>query len=266
MRLYRGLAVAGLVFLSWTSSFGSSATGVVEYRSGSGFVPGYTNAASALGAPSRMTGGQFPGPVDPFDPPYLPEQIVSIGAGGSLTLEFAEPIANDPANPFGLDFIIFGNAGFAITNNDFSGGGITDGSLFGASEGITRVSVSSDGSSFYELSPSLAPVVDGPFPTDGAGDFRRPLDPSLTTASFAGKDLSAIRALYNGSAGGTAFDLGWARDSQGQPVTLDSARYVRIDVISGVSEVDGIVAVPEPAVGGILVVGMALVLSRRKKG
>src|SRR5687767_8543491 len=44
------------------------ASSVLSYDSGSGFAIGYTNASSALGEPSRVTPGQFGGPVDPFSP------------------------------------------------------------------------------------------------------------------------------------------------------------------------------------------------------
>jgi hypothetical protein len=228
---------------------------VVNYVPGTGVQAGNTLPASALGEPSRITPGQFGGPVDPFNPPYLGEQIVSIGAGGSLTLGFGSPVANEPSNPFGLDFIIFGNAGFQIVNGDFSGGGITDGSLFGANSGPTRVSVSSDGQTFYELSPSLTPVVDGPFPTDGSGNVFSPLDPALKSSSFNGKDLAGIRQLYNGSAGGAAFDISWARTPEGQPINLSSIQFVRVDVLSGVSEIDAVTVVPEPTVLCLLGVG-----------
>ncbi|HEV8540817.1 MAG TPA: hypothetical protein VGR78_00355 [Verrucomicrobiae bacterium] len=220
-----------------------AASAVVSYHPGIDFAAGFTNATAALGEPSRNTPGQFGGPVDPFDPPYLTEQIVSIGVGGSLTLKFDSPISNNPANPFGLDFIIFGNNGFVITNGDFSGGGITDGSLFAQNTGSTRVSVSGDGTNFYQLTSSAAPVVDGFFPTDGPGDFSIPVDPSLNLLAFAGNNLDGIRNLYAGSGGGTAFDISWARDAQGQPVDLDSIQFVRIEVLSGTSEVDAVAAV-----------------------
>ena len=48
-----------------------------------------------------------------------PAEVISIGAGGSLTLRFDSPIANSPSNRFGIDFIIFGNTGFIVTNEDF---------------------------------------------------------------------------------------------------------------------------------------------------
>ncbi len=246
----------------------SFADSIVSYTSGTGFAPGFTDPNSALGEPSRITPGQFGGPVDPFDPPFLAGQLVSVGAGGSLTLGFSTPIVNDPTHPYGLDFVIFGNSGFQIVNGDYSGGGITDGSLFGAAEGATRVSVSSDGVAFYTLSPSLAPVVDGPFPTDGSGNFSTPLNPSLTTGSFAGKDMAGIRQLYQGSAGGTAYDIAWARNSAGQAVDLSSIRFVRVDVLSGVSEIDGIsavAAVPEPEVIVLLAGGLAVMYGCRRR-
>jgi hypothetical protein len=246
------------------SDFADAAT---QYNPGSGIPAGYTNVAAALGEPSSFTGGAFPGPVDPFSPPYLPEQVVSVGAGGSLTLRFDAGIQNDPSHPFGLDFIVFGNAGFVITNGDFTGGGITDGSMFGANDGVTRVSVSADGTTFYELTPSLAPVVDGPFPTDGAGNFLLPVDPMLTSGSFAGKNLAGIRALYGGSAGGAAYDLAWARDGQGLPVALSEVSHVRIDVLSGVAEIDGVAIVPEPSTWVLLLLGGAglAIASRRSR-
>src|SRR5688572_14673803 len=106
LRSFLGLVGASLLFPSINHAAGF-ADNFSEYLPGSGFSAGFTNAASALGEPSRFTGGQFPCAVDPFSPAYLPEQLVSIGAGGSLTLHFDAGIPNDPSNPFGLDFIVF---------------------------------------------------------------------------------------------------------------------------------------------------------------
>jgi hypothetical protein len=236
-----------------TPKAASYADQVIAYKPGTGFATdftsgaGLTNASSSLGEPARSTPGIFGGPVDPFNPAYLGSQLVSVGTGGSLTVHLESPAKNSAANPFGVDFIVYGNAGFIITNGDFSGGGITDGSLFGASSGNVRVSVSADNVNYYELSPSLAPVLDGLLPTDGAGTFGQASDPALKSAAFSGKDLKGIRAIYAGGAGGTGFDLDWARNAQGGPVNIESANYIRIDVLSGTSEISGFaVAVPEP--------------------
>ena len=261
------LALAGLLSASPANAAGF-ADAIISYKPGTGFATefgsglGFTNTAAVLGEPSRIIPGQFGGPVDPFNPPYLREQLVSIGAGGSLTVRLDAPALNLPGNPFGIDFMIFGNAGFTITNANFIGGGITDGSLFGANSGDARVFVSTDNVEYFLLSPSLAPGVDRYFPTDGAGDFSRPLNPALQAADFSGRDLAGIRSLYGGSGGGAGFDLGWALDANGRSVNLTSIRFVRIDVLSGAAEIDAIVAVPEPSSWALGLLGFGLLLAR----
>ena len=228
---------------------------------------GYDQAEAALGEPSRVIPGEFGGPVDPFNAPWQTDQIVSVGTGGSLTIRFDAPVRNAPTNPHGLDFLVFGSSAFVIVNGDYSGGGVTDGSLFGDNAGgASRVSVSTDGTRFFMLDPTLAPGVDGWFPTDGQGDFRLPVDPALREADFAGRTLAGIRELYAGSGGGIGYDLAWARDEEGRPVTLESVEYVRIDVLAGRAEIDAFTAVPEPEAVTLCLVGIGvLVLSRQRR-
>lgn len=242
------LALAGLVVTSHAADKVRPPEGfaesVVSYDPGTGFVAGFTNADAALGEPSQVTPGDFGGPVDPFDPPFLSSQVVSIGAGGSLTVKFKKPIGNNQHNRFGIDFIIYGNSGFIITNDtdgnfNFIGTPATDGSLFGNNPGETRVSVSNNGKKFYVLNPALASTVDGLFPTDGSGDFHTPVDPTLTPADFSGLTAEGIQALYLGSAGGTGYDIAWAQDENGKPAKLHEIHYIRVEVLSGTSEVDG---------------------------
>ena len=266
---FLAIASAGALFSPIVASAQFAET-VVSYTSGTGFQPGYNTPASALGEPSRITPGMFGGPVDPFNSAYLSSQLVSLGVGGSLTVQFNSPILNSPVNPFGLDFNIFGNAGFVITNSldenwNYIGTPRTPGSLYGADATGTRVSISADGINFFTLNPALAPIVDGLFPTDGSGDFGLPVNPALNASSFTGQDLLGIRSLYNGSGGGRGFDISWAQDGIGNSVALASISFVRVEVLGGNAEIDGFVVVPEPTTLslGMLAAG-ALWFGRRR--
>jgi len=256
------LALAGW-FVIPTVVHAQFADSVVAYTEGSGVQLGYNNPNAALGAPAFYNGYQN---TDPFNPPYLSTDIVGVGTGGSITLQLSTPIQNNPNNPFGLDFIIFGHAGFNIVNGDYSGGGITDGTFFTGGTSDVRVSVSADGTTFYTLNPALTPQVDGLFPTDSSGNPLLPVNPALTAADFAGQDLNGIRALYAGSAGGAGFSLAWAIDSNGQSVYLPSVDYVRLDVLNDgtAAYIDAISVVPEPATWTLALTSAGLFLLRRR--
>ena len=261
-KLLVSLAFAGVFVPTITNA--QFADSVVSYTEGDGVVSGYNDPTAALGAPTVYNGYQN---TDPFNPPYQSSDIVGIGTnGGSITLQFNTPIQNNPNNPFGLDFIIFGHAGFNITNGDYSGGGITDGSLFTGGTSDVRVSVSADGSTFYTLNPALTPQVDGLYPTYAGGNPFLPVNPSLTAADFAGLDLTQIEALYNGSAGGAGFDIGWAVNNLNQSVSLPSIDYVRLDVLNDGTPayIDAISVVPEPTTLALVITGAGLFLIRRR--
>lgn len=66
------------------------------------------------------------------------DKLVSLGAfGGSIVLGFEQPVLNDPANPYGIDFSIFGNAfpgssepGVIWVMKDENGNGLPDDSWY----------------------------------------------------------------------------------------------------------------------------------------
>jgi hypothetical protein len=232
---------------------------VVNYVAGTDPTPGYDNPWAALGSPERMTGesGGFPAAVTPFNSPWGMEEIVSIGAGGSLTLRFDTPIRNDPSNPYGVDLLVFGNGFFVWSPGDVAAGL--------AAEGPFSVSVSADGVNF---SPVAGMFFDSIFPTLGyqdlqgafdtppgsvLTDFTRPMDPSLTPADFIGLDFAQIAALYGQSGGGISIDIA----SSG----LSEAWYVRIEAASKV-EIDAVSVTPEPATAAMLALAAAWFLRR----
>jgi hypothetical protein len=243
------------------------ASTVVDYNSGAGFVVGYDNPGRALGAPAFTP---LFGPVTPFNPPFSSGELVSIGAGGHLTLGFASSIFDRPENSFGIDFIIYGNEGFVDFDypNGLTGpGGEVFSDFFGAPP-VTVVSVSYDNSTYYDLLAPAHTRVDVLYPSDSAGQLGVPVDPALTQADFANQSLAGVRSLYAGSAGGTGFDLAWAVDGANNPVALSEIRYVRISVLSGKAEVDAVAStVPD---GGAGIAGMLTLLglavgARRKR-
>ena len=230
-----------LAFASVSPAFGNFADSIISYDPGVGYAKtfsgeGYTNASAALGQPNRET--SF-GPVQPFNPPFDVDEIVSLGTNGSIVLRMAAPIIN--AN--GVDFVLYGNAGFI--DIDYPNGRTdSSASTFGENPGATRVWVSEDNSSYYLLNPALAPVADSLFPTDSAGQFGIPLNSALRRSDFANVTSQQIRELYAGSAGGTAYNVAWAQDGSDNPVFLNAIRFVRIEVLTGRVELDGIAAVP----------------------
>jgi hypothetical protein len=250
----RSLSRVVLPFLIVAAARGDGepyATAVVSYTPGAGVSASYRNPNAALGEPSRMTGSaNFPETVTPFQPPWQPGQVVSIGPGGSLVLELGQPAVDSPDNPYGIDLIVFSNALFT---DDSGGAGVVG---YCAGEG-GLIDVSDDGTHWHEVPGALA---DGPMPTMGfmdagpfdtlAGqaptDFRKPMNPALTVADLQGLPYEDLVRAYDGSAGGVGVDLA--------SVGLAQARFVRIRQPLGANstpEVDAVVVV-RPVVWGDL--------------
>ncbi len=202
------------------------ADAVVAYDPGANPAPGYTTPETALGSPERFTGeGVFPGCVTPFNSAFGLDEIVSIGSGGALTLAFDTPVTDDPANPFGVDLIVFGNALFI--DAAFPAGEV--GGLF--AENVGTIELSADGVTWVPV-PDVLP--DGVFPTIGYADatpyqdvpgtvltdFTKPVDPAMTMADVMGMSHADLIALYDGSGGGAGVDIG--------AVGLASVSFIRI--------------------------------------
>lgn len=209
-------AVAGAVLSLNAAVFaggGPFADAVVSYNPGPSPSSGYTTSAVALGQPERFTGeGLFPSVVSPFSPAFGTDEIVSISPGGHLTLAFDEPIANDPNNLFGIDFIIFSNVGFI--DGDYPNGSVAG--VFSDDGGT--VEVSADGLTWFlingvsadALMPTMGYLDGGAYdfaPGTSLTEFTRPVDPFLTLAHMTGRDLAGVRSAYYGSGGGAGIDI-----------------------------------------------------------
>jgi len=243
---------------------------------------------------------------------------VCLGAfGGRLVFRFENPVENDPQNPFGVDFTIFGNPmpewsepGVVWVMKDENENGEADDSWyelagsdywFSSTEKAHRVTYSNPGGDvaadvpwedqwgntgsiransihtqpYYPLQDSF-PVVDPDSYTlegtlirglvyehpSGMRSIRRTFgyaDNQLRgTLPYTTPDNPYTKAVEN--AGGDAFDIGWAVDSDGVYVELDQVHFIKVQ--SGMqadggwlgelsTELTGAVDVlPDPAITG----------------
>ncbi len=244
-------------------AYAGFATSVVSYAPGTGTSAAYNDPTRALGEPSRLIPGEFGGAVTPFQAPYQGSQLVQVGRGGSLVVRFSTPITNNPANPFGIDLLVFGNAFLPDASYP---DGISSGQI--AAEG-GDIDVSPDGISWFRVASNAA---DGLYPTLGysdltdaysvtpgsvLSDFARPVDPSF--AISAGLTFAQIVAGYSGSGGGFGVDIGAS--------PYPSISFVRISVDAGatfVPEIDGFSVVPAPSAGGLFALGLLTIARRRR--
>ena len=234
----------------------------------------FSDPHTALGRPSIDTVGDGAAapynstvPVVPVFPVWRSYEAVSIGWVGHLTLKFNQPVRDDENNPFGYDFIVFGNSFQKIGGEQdwLSGNPANVTSLF---RDVTRepgvVSLSQDGIKWFTFTADAnfvegtiekfddpnflgdATFSDSTYADDFAPTLGRvydpclstwwgeptnptlPLDPNTTKNMFQGKTVAEICLIYGDSAGGTAFDV----SRFNLPVDSNGRKwfiYVRID-------------------------------------
>jgi len=263
-----GLVVLGFAPVAWTYDYDPNdfAAEVVEYNEGTGACPDWIDGTtfndpnSALGRPTIDTTGDnwnigvaVNVPVVSVYSPFRSFELVTVGHGGHLTVRFNHPVADDENNPYGIDFIVFGNAqqniGRYWTNGDPEDFVINSSSLI-AEPGV--VSVSRDGESWYRyddgpyadsFAPTFGRVYDTNAPDISIGEWNLwwgeptnptvPLDPLLTAESLVGMTVAEVAQVYGCCAGGKGFDLSESG--------MDWIQYVRIEGNNDVTpEVDAV--------------------------
>lgn len=215
---------------------------VVEYVEGDAseydWISGlpFDNPANALGRPTvDTTGENWKIPVSTDVPvvnvyaAFRSFELVTVGEGGRLILRFNHPVRDDDNNPYGVDFIVFGNAqqetgtGLFWENKNPATFWVNSSDLI-AEEAI--VSVSPDGTNWYSyangpyadsFAPTFGRVYDPNNPDQSIGSWNLwwgqatdptlPLNPVLTAQNFVGKTVAQISQMYGESAGGTGYDL-----------------------------------------------------------
>lgn len=263
-------AAVAATFAPCVAVAGVVANGVVDYTPGdfTNFQSekGDTTAASALGFIATDT--PF-GAVNPFNPAYLPSQIVAVGPGGQLTLKMATPLL---ATTRGATLGVFSNNGL----DDFS----SDGSGLAGNPAVTFndpahpeavVSVSSDGVTYVPLNAGNPVVFANPtnYYTDtpirgysqaaGVAHGSQYIPFTGTLASFNGETYAQILTTLNGSDGGTWLDL-----SGTGLATVNDVRFVVPAGANYSFVVDSVSAVPEP-VALLPLAGLLPLVGRRKR-
>lgn len=256
---------------------------VVEYQQG-GPVPvdwiwntPFNLPEASLGRPTiDTTGDWWTGPptdpitVVPVYPAFRVWEMVSIGEGGRLVLAFDHAVENDPRNPCGIDFIIFGNAFQVINGGSYWRNGDPSQCIIGTSSMWAEPGTVSVAQHYDPAYPEMtvwytfdnppgadmfAPTLGRIYDPDNApsglphngwwGAPTHPLipfNPNLGPADFVGHSLAHYARKYGYCAGGTGFDL--------DDVGLQWFRYIRIDnpVGSGMTpEIDAVADVDPDA-------------------
>ena len=172
---------------------------------------------------------------------------------GFVTIKFDHDVIDDPKNPWGVDFIVFGNS-FAVkegTSYVTLGGDPAQVRLTGqgAAEGAL-VEVSQDGETWYafedgpyadDAMPTLGYLYDPAHPDTGLfggnaywglpAHATRPVNPKCTFGDFEGLTLAQACQAYDGSAGGTGYDLSRLWDLPENADGRKWFRYVRISCL-----------------------------------
>ncbi|AEB08655.1 hypothetical protein [Desulfobacca acetoxidans] len=294
MKLGRIILIGLALFLmsgpAWASPY---ATTLVD--SGGTFGPSpYNDPASVLGAPATdfydpwgsWSGGDNYRKVKLVEPAYnyAPDQttklITTLRNPSYIVVGFDHQVINDQNNPYGIDFLVFGNAfyvGSGFVNDETNmatymlvGGAFTENVLVSVSQGPAYEGQPQNEWTWYTY--SNGPYGDNAFPTqayewdqakyDATGngwtddlmDFTKPVNPAYYDTLMAGGLSGAAGiALYEGSGGGTGFDL----DVFG----LDWIQYIKVEGTADFKEgeIDAFADVaPVPVPGAVLLLGGGL--------
>jgi len=210
----------------------------------------YDDPAAVLGAPATdffdplaQWSGQTPvrrvklveGACN-LDPTRTRRLVATLGQGALVIVRFDRPIEDDPAHPYGIDLLVFGNAffpssGFADDATDLNtlmvlGGAFSEPMKVSVSPGFTGQPGQdpADWRTWAWYTYENGPYADTAFPTHAYHwdrtnvcwtsqmmDFTKPVNPALLGLfeSAGAVPLSVADAidLYVGAGGGTGFDI-----------------------------------------------------------
>lgn len=214
----------------------------------------FKQVENVLGRPTMYMAGTWGGPITPHNPAWMAKELLTLnGENNYVVVKFDHDVVEDPNNPWGIDFIAYGNTLAIGTSKKYYEESSHPGNWTykgtSASEPIA-VEVSQDGKTWF-------PYSEAKYTDDWAGtqglvwdeenpetrlyaankwwglptDACYPLDPSKGWSDIAGLTIADLAKMYNGSAGGTGYDLS---KFTGLPATKDGKRWIRYVKFSAV--------------------------------
>ncbi len=235
--------LAGLYYNDAAAVLGKPST-KIDDTAGMGSEPGIFTISMVYGAHTTDPGGA-----------KVIATLGNVSTQGEIVVEFAQPIVEDPANWYGKEFIVYGNSffksnGYVEMATNMESYYLNNGTVNSTSNEAVSVSVSPDLINWYTYT---TPKADMYWPINTFAwdktthawscdelDWTKPVPNWLDYTSFAGKSVVAAIDMYQGSAGGTAFDLAESGFS--------SIKYIRMRSNGG--EVDGLSRVSKPVSSG----------------
>lgn len=147
--------------------------------------------------------------------------ITTIADGAEIVVKFSHKVADDPGNPHGIDFTVFGNTFFegddwVYPDTNMETHYFTNPASVNAEQVMVSVAQGPNGPWFPFAN---GPYGDTAFPTNAFAwdrdannwgeelNWLKPVDPNLSLSAFDGLSAADAIDLYDGSAGGTGFDL-----------------------------------------------------------
>lgn len=257
-----GLIVFAAIFLFASTAFAEFsdfASEVVDYSGSFGPSP-YDDPYSVLGKPSTVCknlGGTEPNfRVKLVEPAYYVDLndkkvVTTLNPNAFIVVKFDHKVVDYPGNLYGIDLIVFGNSYFYAGNisdstnmNTYT---LTNDGWFEQIE----VSVSQDGLTWYGF--DNGPYADDLFPTqaykwdrqntrwtDREMDFTKPVDPNLDYSDFEYISAADAIDLYDGSGGGTGYDLRNLTDYNNLTVDPNTGyRWIQYVKVKGTAESQG---------------------------
>ena len=235
----------------------------------------FNNPTNALGEPKRFVNiysgswsgvgysDVYGGVVHPAVPAYgggmhLTLKTPDEETPGYVIIAFDHDVVDDPDNPFGVDFIVFGNSGCTksttagmtalddpatcrLTASGFPEESVVEvaqyqeGPWYGSDEWRTSDGFAPTLGHRYDPANADTNLYSGNLWWGAPTDPTYPIDPRIDFSDCEGLTLAELCQRYNGSAGGAGYDLAYAVDEDGNELPADAAhggrkwfRYVKI--------------------------------------